>query len=89
MKNLLTQALSEEGTADGTASAMRLAVLACLVIFFPGFTAMWIKVSWATSTLAPIPESVIWLLATLLGAKTGQKIIEVAGQVLAAKTPPG
>lgn len=89
MKNLLAQVLSEEGTADGTASAMRLAVLGCLVLFFPAFTLMWIRVSWSAGAMADIPESVIWLLGTLLGAKIGQKFLEIGGQVLAAKTPPG
>jgi len=71
---------------DGSVSAMRVAVLGCLALYFPGFVVVWLRVSWATSQLAPIPESVIWLLATLLGAKIGQKLLEVGGQIM--KPPP-
>ncbi len=66
---------------DGSVSAMRMAVLGCLALYFPAFVGIWVRVSWTTSTMAPIPDSVIWLLGTLLSAKIGQKVFEIVGQI--------
>jgi len=71
---------------DGSVSAMRVAVLGCLALYFPAFVAVWVGVCWKTAAMAPIPDSIIWLLGTLLGAKIGQKLLEVGGQIL--KPPP-
>ncbi len=71
---------------DGSVSAMRVAVLGCLVLFFPVFVVIWAAVCWKTSAMAPIPDSIIWLLGTLLSAKIGQKVFEVVGQIF--KPPP-
>jgi len=79
--DICTAAISEEGST----SAMRLAVLGCLLLFFPAFTVVWLKVSWATTTLAAVPDGVIWVLATLFGAKAGQKLIEALEPLLAKK----
>lgn len=73
---------------DSPVSTMRLSVMLFNVLYIPSFVFIWVYSSLQIKELADVPDSVIWILGTVLGAKTAQKIVEVTGKVFGAKDEP-
>ena len=66
---------------DSPWSTMRVAMFLTIGLFVPAFVYIWTKTSLEEGVLQVIPESVMWLLGTILTAKVAQKAVEIAGKV--------
>lgn len=73
---------------DSPWSTMRVATFVVIALFVPTFVAIWGYLSVLNHQLQVIPDSVMWLLGVVLGAKTIQKAIEVAQNIFGGAKPP-
>lgn len=69
-------------------STMRVSVFLFNVLFIPSFVFIWVWASLQIKALAIVPDSVIWILGTVLGAKTAQKVVEVTGKIFGKPDEP-
>jgi hypothetical protein len=70
---------------DSPWSTMRVATFLTIALFVPTFVAAWGYLSFKIGQLQVIPDSVMWLLGVLLGAKVAQKAVEAVQGIF---TPP-